>query len=167
MIIRKITPMKGQYIPPTASRQAPPVHEATGGHAVRGNYCIHNHVGVILRIIAKIIKIMDYKWYEEMNCAVTVCDNDGNIIFMNRKSRDTFAEGTDRLVGSNLRACHSDRSWDTIQRLLKTGGTNSYTIHKKGVKKMIYQTAWFENGKVMGLVEISMVIPEEMPHYER
>ena len=86
---------------------------------------------------------------------------------MNRKSRDTFAEGTDRLVGSNLRACHSDRSWDTIQRLLKTGGTNSYTIHKKGVKKMIYQTAWFENGKVMGLVEISMVIPEEMPHYER
>ena len=24
----------GQYIPPTASRQAPPVHEATGGHAV-------------------------------------------------------------------------------------------------------------------------------------
>ena len=33
-----------QYIPPTASRQAPPVHEATGGHAVRGNYCIHNHL---------------------------------------------------------------------------------------------------------------------------
>ena len=33
----------GQYIPPTASRQAPPVHEATGGHAadtiIRGNYC--------------------------------------------------------------------------------------------------------------------------------
>ena len=35
----------GQYIPPTASRQAPPVHEATGGHAVRGYYCIHNHLG--------------------------------------------------------------------------------------------------------------------------
>ena len=35
----------GQYIPPTASRQAPPVHEATGGHAVRGNYCRHNHSG--------------------------------------------------------------------------------------------------------------------------
>ena len=24
----------GQYIPPTASRQAPPVHEATGGHDI-------------------------------------------------------------------------------------------------------------------------------------
>ena len=29
-----------------------PVHEATGGHAVRGNHSIHNHIfGVILRII--------------------------------------------------------------------------------------------------------------------
>ena len=35
----------GQYIPPTASRQAPPVHEATGGHAVRGNYCFHLNRG--------------------------------------------------------------------------------------------------------------------------
>ena len=34
-----------------------PVHEATGGHAVRGNYCIHNHMGgVILRIIIKNFK---------------------------------------------------------------------------------------------------------------
>ena len=33
--------------------------------------------------------------------------------------------------------------------------------------KMIYQTAWKENGEVAGLVEISMVIPEDMPHYVR
>ena len=33
---------------------------------------------------------------------------------------------------------------------------------------MIYQTAYTdENGKVGGLVEISMVIPEETPHYDR
>jgi hypothetical protein len=32
---------------------------------------------------------------------------------------------------------------------------------------MIYQTAWKENGKVAGLVEISMIIPEDMPHYIR
>lgn len=102
-----------------------------------------------------------------MNCAVTVCDSEGKIVFMNKKSRDTFAEGTDRLIGSNLRGCHSEHSWAIIRKLLETGGTNAYTIHKKGVRKMIYQTAWFENGRVMGLVEISMVIPEEMPHYER
>jgi hypothetical protein len=32
---------------------------------------------------------------------------------------------------------------------------------------MIYQTAWKEDGKVAGLVEISMVIPDDMPHYVR
>ena len=37
----------GQYIPPTASRQAPPVHEATGGHVTA--YIIMFEV--ILRII--------------------------------------------------------------------------------------------------------------------
>ena len=35
-------------------------------------------------------------------------------------------------------------------------------------EKMIYQTAYTgEDGSVAGLVEISMVIPEEMPHYVR
>lgn len=32
---------------------------------------------------------------------------------------------------------------------------------------MIYQAAWRENGEVAGLVENSMVIPEDMTHYIR
>ncbi|CUQ61167.1 Uncharacterised protein [Dorea longicatena] len=44
---------------------------------------------------------------------------------------------------------------------------NAYTIEKNGVKKMIYQTAWKQDGVVGGLVEISMEIPGEMPHYMR
>ena len=51
--------------------------------------------------------------------------------------------------------------------LLQTGGSNAYTIEKNGLKKMIYQTAWKQDGVVAGLVEISMVIPFEMPHYIR
>ena len=52
-------------------------------------------------------------------------------------------------------------------RVLASGGMNAYTIQKNGLKKMIYQTAWKENGVVAGLVEFSMVIPEDMPHYIR
>ena len=37
----------------------------------------------------------------------------------------------------------------------------------KGVRKMIYQTAWRERGEIRGLVEISMELPDEMPHYIR
>lgn len=32
---------------------------------------------------------------------------------------------------------------------------------------MIYQTPWRVDGKISGMVEISMVIPDEMPHYIR
>ena len=101
-----------------------------------------------------------------MNCAVTVCDKEGIILYMNDKAKDTFSKYGD-LVGKSLIPFHNDNSRAIIARLLETGGTNSYTILKNGQKKMIYQTAWKEDGVVAGLVEISMVIPEEMPHYIR
>lgn len=56
---------------------------------------------------------------------------------------------------------------EIIRGLLDSGGSNAYTIEKKGLRKMIYQTAWKVDGKVAGLVEISMVIPSDMPHYVR
>ena len=101
-----------------------------------------------------------------MNCAVTVCDTEGNIVYMNEKSRLTFAGG-DSMVGQNLLKCHSPQSQAKIRQLLATGGTNAYTIEKNGVHKVIYQTAWRREGVVAGLVEISMVVPEEMPHHVR
>lgn len=38
-------------------------------------------------------------------------------------------------------------------------------IGKNGGHKMIFQSAWKENGEVAGLCEISMIIPAELPHY--
>lgn len=105
-------------------------------------------------------------WAKEMNCAVTVCDNDGIILYMNDKAKETFARHGD-MIGKSLIPCHNERSRAIIADLLASGGSNSYTIEKNGVRKMIYQTAWKENGKVAGLVEISMVIPEDMSHYVR
>ena len=109
---------------------------------------------------------MIHDWSKEMNCAVTVCDKEGVVLYMNDKAKETFARHGD-LIGKSLIPCHNERSRAIIADLLASGGTNAYTIQKNGVKKMIYQTAWKENGAVAGLVEISMVIPEEMPHYVR
>ena len=106
------------------------------------------------------------EWAKEMNCAVTVCDKEGVILYMNDKAKETFAKHGD-LVGKSLIPCHNEKSRAIIADLLATGGSNAYTIQKNGQKKMIYQAAWRENGEVAGLVEISMVIPEEMPHYVR
>ncbi len=107
-----------------------------------------------------------YEWAKEMNCAVTVCDTEGVILFMNEKACQTFAKHGD-LIGKNLLNCHSEASIAKIKEMLATGGKNVYTIEKNGVKKMIYQTAWKKDGIVGGLVEISMEIPETMPHYIR
>lgn len=108
-------------------------------------------------------------WAFRLNCAITVADADCNIIYMNERSRETFAgRGGASLIGHNLMEYHNERSQAIIRRLLSEGGTNCYTIDKLGVKKMIFQTAWFDDDKrVAGLVEISMVIPAEMPHYVR
>lgn len=107
-----------------------------------------------------------YEWAEQMNCAVTVCDAECRIIYMNAKSRATFAKHGD-LIGKSLIDCHSPRSQAIIRDLLATGGSNSYTIEKHGIRKMIYQTAWRRDGQVAGLVELSMEIPQDMPHYVR
>lgn len=105
-------------------------------------------------------------WADEVNCAITVCDADCRIIYMNEKSRTVFAKYGD-LIGHDLLQYHNERSRGIIRHLLETGGVNCYTIQKGEVRKMIYQTAWRRDGQVAGLVEISMEIPEQMEHYVR
>ncbi len=105
-------------------------------------------------------------WADDTNCAITVTDAQGVIIYMNDRSREVNARFGDAL-GHNLSEFHGERAMSIINRLLTEGSTNVYTISKNGVRKMIYQSAWFTEGKVAGLIEISMPIPVDMPHYER
>ena len=52
--------------------------------------------------------------------------------------------------------------------MLASGESNSYTITKNGRRKVIYQTPWRRpDGTVGGMVEISMIVPDQMPHYNR
>ena len=44
---------------------------------------------------------------------------------------------------------------------------NAYTIEKRGVRKRIYQAPRFRDGAFQGLVELSLEIPESMPHFVR
>lgn len=107
-------------------------------------------------------------WVEGLGVAITVSDSSGKIIYMNGKSASTFArEGGKSLEGSNLRACHKPESWQKIKEILETGTSNFYTIEKNGMKKMICQSPWYENGIIAGLVEISMEIPYHMDHFIR
>lgn len=108
-------------------------------------------------------KFKMYDWAKELNCAVTVSDTEGKVLYQNDKSIKTNGN----VVGKNIFGCHNPNSQAIIRRLLSEKGSHAYTISKKGEKKLIYQTPWYENGKIGGLVEFSIVIPEEMPHYVR
>ena len=107
-------------------------------------------------------------WAKSLNCAITVSDLDGIIIYMKDKSGKTFEKwgGLD-LIGKRLNDCHNPKSQETIKRLMDNLETNVYTIEKAGVKKMIYQTPWLKEGKVAGLVELSLEIPFDLPHFVR
>jgi len=111
---------------------------------------------------------MEFDWISEFPAAITVCDRQGVVIAMNDKACATFAkEGGAALIGHSLKDCHKPESWQKIMHMLETGDPNTYTIEKNGVRKLIHQQPWFKNGEVAGVVEMSIVLPEEMPHYVR
>lgn len=99
-------------------------------------------------------------FFESVAVAITVCDKQGNVVYQNKQAINTLGDAR----GSNLADCHQPASWQMIQKMVAEGASNSYTIEKKGVKKLIYQTPWYKDGKVAGLVEYSIILPNNMPH---
>ena len=107
-------------------------------------------------------------WLKEINAAVTICDNEGIIVYMNDKSEQVFAnDGGKNLIGSNLFGCHPEPALTKLKEMLADGSTNVYTIEKDGKKKIIYQSPKKKKKTFGGLIEISFNIPDEMPHFIR
>jgi hypothetical protein len=109
-----------------------------------------------------------FDWVREFPGGVTVCDADGIVLAMNEKSIRTFEKsGGAKLIGSSLFACHPDAARTKLKELLRAGRTNVYTIEKQGIRKLIYQSPWYEQGEYRGFVELSLEIPSEIPHFVR
>ena len=82
---------------------------------------------------------LDY--FKEINIAVTICDAQGMIVYMNEKSKLTFkSDGGENSIGISVFDCHSQLSKDKIHFLMNTMSSNTYTIEKKGVKKIVGTT---------------------------
>jgi transcriptional regulator with PAS, ATPase and Fis domain len=109
-----------------------------------------------------------HDWIKQFPAAVTVCDCKGVILEMNDRAAQTFEkEGGGSLIGKNLLDCHPEPARSKVESLLDTCQKNVYTIEKNGLKKLIYQCPWFENGQYAGFVELSLEIPFEMEHFVR
>ncbi len=107
-------------------------------------------------------------WENEANLAVTICNREGLIVYMNERSKRTFCKpGEETLVGKNLFDCHSDSSITTIRKLMEKKESNTYTMEIRGTKKLIHQIPWLQNGECVGMVELSIELPNNMPHHVR
>ena len=111
---------------------------------------------------------MTEKYLSELPIAITVSDNDGKIIYMNHKSESVFEKyGGNELIGKNLFDYHNPSSKQKIIEMLSKDIANTYTIEKNGIKKMIFQSPWKENGETKGMIEFSFEIPFEMSNFIR
>lgn len=70
---------------------------------------------------------MNFNWADDTNCAVTVCDTEGVIIYQNKQSISVNGD----YRGKSMIPCHNERSKGIIARILEKGDTNAYTIEKK------------------------------------
>jgi PAS domain-containing protein len=116
---------------------------------------------------------MEHPWrYGDIPAAVTACDVQGTIVYMNPAAEALMAKrGGASLIGKNLFDCHSPASNEIIRRLLREGSVNAYMVRKPGACRMVYQAPWHEgqgaNRRVGGLVEISFPVDDPPRAVER
>ena len=107
---------------------------------------------------------MNFNWADDTNCAVTVCDTEGVVIYQNKQSISVNGS----IAAKACSPCHNERSKGIIARILEKGDTNALHHREKRDPQNDLQTAWRrEDGTVGGIIELSMPIPAEMPHYVR
>ncbi|MBV5315824.1 MAG: hypothetical protein JZU47_21175 [Prolixibacteraceae bacterium] len=107
-------------------------------------------------------------WTDGFLGSITVCDREGIVVYMNDRSILQFdKDGGASLVGKSLIECHPEPARSFLMKMLADPIPNSYTIEKRGIRKMIHQTPWMENGEFKGVVEISYEVPMDLPHHKR
>ena len=108
---------------------------------------------------------MKRDYFEGADVAVTVCAKDGTILDMNRKSKKTFLKpGMPDIIGNNVLDCHPEPARSLLADLPENPRTNVYTVEKEGVKKLIFQCPWYDGEEYAGFMELSMVLPENIPN---
>ncbi len=108
-------------------------------------------------------------WFPQFNFNFTVQHNPQLpvAIVQGTPVRQGMANASNVQFSFSQTLCPTQQGGSTVRDLLSSGISNVYTIERGGIKKLIYQSPWYENGKYAGLVELSLPIPMQMPHFVR
>ena len=105
-----------------------------------------------------------FAWLDGLEVAVTVCNRQGVCVYLNERAAQ---DGGRALIGRNLLDCHPEPARARFAAQLATPAPNSYTIEKSGIRKLVHQIPWYKDGVFSGVVELSFVLPETLPHFVR
>ncbi len=109
-----------------------------------------------------------FAWLDGIAVAATVCDRQGTCLYLNDHAARLFAkDGGRALVGKSLLDCHPEPARALFATQLATPAPNTYTIEKSGMRKIIHQLPWFQDGVFSGVVELSFELPAALPHFVR
>lgn len=111
---------------------------------------------------------MNQNWTKEFNAAITICSENGEILYMNDMSIKTFEnDGGEKLIGKSLFDCHPQETNEKLKDMIINKKINCYTIEKNGIKKLIYQSPWYEENICKGIIELSIPLPVNLEHFIR
>lgn len=107
-------------------------------------------------------------WADDLDAAITLCDRQGIILYMNNRSILQFEKyGGEVLIGKSLIDCHPEPSRSKLLHMLSNPVGNIYTTEKNGIRKLIVQKPWIQDNDFRGIVEISFELPVQMIHFIR
>lgn len=108
------------------------------------------------------------EWFEHLPCALTVCDRDYKILYLNKAAAEVNAEsGGKALIGRSLLDCHPQRARRMLRRVMASGKPHVFTTERRGVKKMVYEAHWQNDGEVGGMVEVYFRLPRKVRNLGR
>lgn len=111
---------------------------------------------------------MDENWADFLDGALTICNTEGIILYMNPVSIKQFKkDGGSALIGTNLLDCHPEPSKSRLKEMLQNEEHQTYTTEKNGVVTIFHQFPWYREGKYSGFMELSFSLPSKMEHFKR
>ena len=78
-------------------------------------------------------------WTKEFPGAITVCDTEGRITFMNDRSKEISPTAERRSSVKTSCIATPSPPWTKLAGQLASGRPNVYTIEKRGKKKLIFR----------------------------
>ena len=107
-------------------------------------------------------------WFKHFPGAITVTDENAIIIEMNDAAAEAHKEeGGYALMGQSTIDCHPKSLQEKVRHIYDSQQLNVYSIQKNGKEKLIYQTPYFKDGIFAGVVEMSLPMPDNVPHFDR